>query len=361
MIGRADIEGSKSDVAMNAWPPQASYPCGNFSDTSCLKPKKCTAPVKLPTCHCPRSGSRPARAGRLTPEARARSGLASPPHRSTGQKSHRVNTHRGPSRCFVLIKQSDSLVRTSSKLAARRRTRRPAGARANGSDERRSLGDSREGPGTRPESPPPTAPRPPPVRPSTLRSDTAPTGPRAQPLAGPRTRARGTGLPGRLVAVARSVLHGASGSLAGIGPGDFKFRRPGRLPFFRRRCAPDRLSGSAWKRRAKVATGLAAVSFYSATSPTAPFPRARTECPLRHAPQQGRHETPTPARLSPVGLSPGAGPTASRRRGPGTGSRKLASGVSGNVGNPPTRLETRTKESNACASQRFHRNTPEAQ
>ena len=33
-VGRADIEGSKSDVAMNAWPPQASYPCGNFSDTS---------------------------------------------------------------------------------------------------------------------------------------------------------------------------------------------------------------------------------------------------------------------------------------------------------------------------------------
>ncbi|CAK1585010.1 unnamed protein product [Parnassius mnemosyne] len=27
MIGRADIEGSKSNVAMNAWPPQASYPC----------------------------------------------------------------------------------------------------------------------------------------------------------------------------------------------------------------------------------------------------------------------------------------------------------------------------------------------
>ena len=34
MIGRADIEGSKSDVAKNAWPPQASYPFGNFSDTS---------------------------------------------------------------------------------------------------------------------------------------------------------------------------------------------------------------------------------------------------------------------------------------------------------------------------------------
>ncbi|PHT28889.1 Regulator of rDNA transcription protein 15 [Capsicum baccatum] len=34
MIGRANIEGSKSNVAMNAWLPQASYPCGNFSDTS---------------------------------------------------------------------------------------------------------------------------------------------------------------------------------------------------------------------------------------------------------------------------------------------------------------------------------------
>ena len=40
MIGRADIEGSKSNVAMNAWLPQASYPCGNFSDTSSLKFQK---------------------------------------------------------------------------------------------------------------------------------------------------------------------------------------------------------------------------------------------------------------------------------------------------------------------------------
>ncbi|KAG6384048.1 hypothetical protein SASPL_156156 [Salvia splendens] len=37
MIGSADIEGSKSNVAMNAWLPQASYPCGNFSDTSSFK------------------------------------------------------------------------------------------------------------------------------------------------------------------------------------------------------------------------------------------------------------------------------------------------------------------------------------
>ena len=39
MIGRADIEGSKSDVAMNAWPPQASYPCGDLSATSLLRPR----------------------------------------------------------------------------------------------------------------------------------------------------------------------------------------------------------------------------------------------------------------------------------------------------------------------------------
>ncbi|KAH9079726.1 hypothetical protein Ae201684P_020678 [Aphanomyces euteiches] len=30
MIGRADIEESKSNVAMNAWLPQASYPCGHL-------------------------------------------------------------------------------------------------------------------------------------------------------------------------------------------------------------------------------------------------------------------------------------------------------------------------------------------
>ena len=40
MIRRADIEGSKSNVAMNAWLPQASYPCGNFSDTSSFKSRK---------------------------------------------------------------------------------------------------------------------------------------------------------------------------------------------------------------------------------------------------------------------------------------------------------------------------------
>jgi hypothetical protein len=45
MIGRADIEGSKSDVAMNAWPPQASYPCGLNQFESPRFPEVFEAPI----------------------------------------------------------------------------------------------------------------------------------------------------------------------------------------------------------------------------------------------------------------------------------------------------------------------------
>jgi len=47
MIGRADIEESKSHVDMISWRPQASYPCGNFSVTSsfrCPKTKRIDRP-----------------------------------------------------------------------------------------------------------------------------------------------------------------------------------------------------------------------------------------------------------------------------------------------------------------------------
>ncbi|KFO84715.1 hypothetical protein N320_12899, partial [Buceros rhinoceros silvestris] len=40
LTGRANTERSKSNSATNTWPPQVTYPCGNFSDTSCLKPQK---------------------------------------------------------------------------------------------------------------------------------------------------------------------------------------------------------------------------------------------------------------------------------------------------------------------------------
>ncbi|XP_022765861.1 uncharacterized protein LOC111310685 [Durio zibethinus] len=40
MIGKADIEGSKSNITMNAWLPQTDYPYGNFSDTSSFKSRR---------------------------------------------------------------------------------------------------------------------------------------------------------------------------------------------------------------------------------------------------------------------------------------------------------------------------------
>ena len=44
MIGRADIEGSKSNVAMNAWLPQASYPCGTVTPTHPLLEGRMSSP-----------------------------------------------------------------------------------------------------------------------------------------------------------------------------------------------------------------------------------------------------------------------------------------------------------------------------
>ena len=127
---------------MNAWPPQASYPCGNFSDTSRLKPKKpegswgraftvCTHTESLdqagfcpsalrevsvlpepalghlryrltgvppqsnsPPVTVPGAGRAPRGGGRLTPEARARWGLASPPDRVSGKTIRVVVFHR---------------------------------------------------------------------------------------------------------------------------------------------------------------------------------------------------------------------------------------------------------------------------
>ena len=42
---------------MDAWLPQASYPCGNFSDTSCLKPSKSKGSIGLAFAVCIRTGN----------------------------------------------------------------------------------------------------------------------------------------------------------------------------------------------------------------------------------------------------------------------------------------------------------------
>ncbi|XP_058715575.1 basic proline-rich protein-like [Poecile atricapillus] len=100
MIGRADIEGSKSDVAMNAWPPQASYPCDQASFCPSA-PREVSVLPELALGHLryaltgvpPQSNSPPAAVpgagrGRRAPAAWRQkreppSGLAPPPHRSS--------------------------------------------------------------------------------------------------------------------------------------------------------------------------------------------------------------------------------------------------------------------------------------
>ncbi|KAI3480081.1 hypothetical protein L1887_57793 [Cichorium endivia] len=64
MIGRADIEGSKSNVAMNAWLPQASYPCDvppqpNSPPDNVFRPDRPARQALGPKeGHCPASDSR---------------------------------------------------------------------------------------------------------------------------------------------------------------------------------------------------------------------------------------------------------------------------------------------------------------
>ncbi|WZY99380.1 hypothetical protein YC2023_071709 [Brassica napus] len=78
MIGRADIEGSKSNVAMNAWLPQASYPCGNYSDTSSFKFRRSKGSIG----HASRFMCRPSQ----TPHLTMSSARIDPPKRVLGLK-----------------------------------------------------------------------------------------------------------------------------------------------------------------------------------------------------------------------------------------------------------------------------------
>ncbi|KAI9540397.1 hypothetical protein NQZ68_040712 [Dissostichus eleginoides] len=136
MIGRADIEGSKSDVAMNAWPPQARHLRYRLTG---VPPQSNSPPATVPGA----GHARRCRALNTRSESPLGARLPASPARSLGCGFAR---YRIP------------LVRTSSKSAARRQPRRPAGSpRERDPNGRRSWGDPREGPGARPESPPPTA------------------------------------------------------------------------------------------------------------------------------------------------------------------------------------------------------------
>ncbi|KAI4294842.1 hypothetical protein L6164_037939 [Bauhinia variegata] len=67
MIGRADIEGSKSNVAMNAWLPQASYPCVGFPLSVPVLSRLFDARGRDPEGPVPSPSPRPARGDPLSP------------------------------------------------------------------------------------------------------------------------------------------------------------------------------------------------------------------------------------------------------------------------------------------------------
>ncbi|PHT27906.1 hypothetical protein CQW23_32478 [Capsicum baccatum] len=111
MIGRADIEGSKSNVAMNAWLPQASYPCGNFSDTSSFEFRRSKGSLGHAFTMC-----RPSQTPHLTTSS-ARIGPQSEPWVQKEGK------------CPASDSQNNwiPLVRTSSELAVRHVGKAPEG------------------------------------------------------------------------------------------------------------------------------------------------------------------------------------------------------------------------------------------
>ncbi|WZZ15027.1 hypothetical protein YC2023_108116 [Brassica napus] len=141
MIGRADIEGSKSNVAMNAWLPQASYPCGNFSDTSSFKFRRSKGSIghafmmcrPSQTPHLTMSSARidPAEASLGSkrrgcyPASDSRIGLESS---STGSSFPADSTKPVPLAVVSLDSRQGHripLVRTSSELAVRRPGKAP--------------------------------------------------------------------------------------------------------------------------------------------------------------------------------------------------------------------------------------------
>ncbi|CAN7022756.1 unnamed protein product [Brassica rapa subsp. trilocularis] len=112
MIGRADIEGSNSNVAMNAWLPQASYPCGNFSDTSSFKFRRSKGSIGHAFTMC-----RPSQ----TPHLTMSSARIDPPKRVLGLKEGVVTPppiHGLPKEPFPVRPPADTRRSALATLAA---------------------------------------------------------------------------------------------------------------------------------------------------------------------------------------------------------------------------------------------------
>ncbi|CAN6989921.1 unnamed protein product, partial [Brassica rapa subsp. trilocularis] len=142
MIGRADIEGSKSNVAMNAWLPQASYPCGNFSDTSSFKFRRSKGSIghAFTMCHPSQTPHLTMSSARIDPPKRVlglKEGVVTPPpihgvigleSSSTGSSFPADSAKPVPLAVVSLDSRQGHripLVRTSSELAVRRPGKAP--------------------------------------------------------------------------------------------------------------------------------------------------------------------------------------------------------------------------------------------
>ncbi|CAN7092664.1 unnamed protein product, partial [Brassica rapa subsp. narinosa] len=141
-IGRADIEGSKSNVAMNAWLPQASYPCGNFSDTSSFKFRRSKGSIghAFTMCRPSQTPHLTMSSARIDPPKRVlglKEGVVTPPpihgvigleSSSTGSSFPADSAKPVPLAVVSLDSRQGHripLVRTSSELAVRRPGKAP--------------------------------------------------------------------------------------------------------------------------------------------------------------------------------------------------------------------------------------------
>ncbi|PHT26510.1 hypothetical protein CQW23_33873 [Capsicum baccatum] len=129
MIGRADIEGSKSNVAMNAWLPHASYPCGNFFDISSFEFRRSKGSLGHSFTMC-----RPSQTPHLTMSS-ARIGLQSKPWVQKEGQCHASDSRNNRT----------PLVRTSSELAVRLAGKAPEGTIPSPSPGRHVATRSRRG------------------------------------------------------------------------------------------------------------------------------------------------------------------------------------------------------------------------
>ncbi|KAK9521775.1 hypothetical protein VZT92_019934 [Zoarces viviparus] len=144
---------------------------------------------------------------------------------------------------------------------------------------------------------------------------------------------------------------GAWGSPRGTSA-PFGWPRPGAFPPWR--CAATG-SRSAWKGSGRRWLAAPAACFTAPSVWTSPFQGPRIKCFLRPHLPAGRDGAPCSRRDCRPGRTVLSAPQPRRVARAGIGSRKRRQGSAAMSATHPTRLETRTKESNARASQRVNK------